>query len=140
MQKCLHKIILAVFAICLTFFSPVGICETGIPVIQDETTINLSEDTKVQDLDIEPINTENVKKEVVPDTQNEIKKVFGLFVKTMFAVAFSAVLIFCIAIFVKKYYKSAFVPQKEDDEYDNLNLATPETKTEALKFFLNKTK
>lgn len=144
MQKLLHKLIIIFCVICFSFITPCGFCETGIPVVQDSSSseeINLTtEPIKVSDLDIEPINTENVKKSVVPDTQKEIKKVIGLFIKTMMIVAFSAVVLYIILLFVKKYYGSAFMPPVENDEYETLDLSTPDTKQNALRSFLNRTK
>lgn len=143
MQKLLHKLVIIFCVICFSFITPCAFSETGIPVVQDstESDVNLvTEPTKVSDLDIDPINTENVKKSVVPDTQKEIKKVIGLFIKTMVIVAFSAVVLYIVLLFVKKYYGSAFMPSQENDELDALDLSTPDTKQSALKSFLDRTK
>ena len=91
------------------------------------------------DLDIEPLNANEVKKNVVPDAKQEGKKVIGLFLKTMMAVAFCAIILYVILVFVKKFYGSAFALDVQD-EYEELNLSSPETKEEALKSFLNRTK
>lgn len=99
----------------------------------------IQNEVNVKDLDIDPINTKKVKQSVVPDTKKESKKIMMLFLKTMAAVAFCTVIIYIILLFVKKFYSSAFVNQ-EVDEYENLDLATPNTKEEALKNFLNRVK
>ena len=141
MQKPQNKLIVLGLIICFTFICPTPVCEAVIPVVQEsQETISNDGINNVTDLDIDPINTENVKKNVVPDTKNEIKKVIGLFIKTMVSVAFCAVLLYIILLFVKKYYGSAFVPPNEEDEYDNLELTTPDDKISALKSFLNRTK
>ncbi len=141
MQKLRHKLAILGLIICFAFITPTAYCEVGIPVVRESTeNIYTGGDSNVVDLDIDPINTDNVKKSVVPDTKNEIKKVVGLFIKTMIFVAFCVVLLYLILLFVKKYYGSAFVPPADEDDYDNLELTTPEDKIAALKSFLNKTK
>ena len=141
MQKLRHKFIIASLIICFAFICPVQYSMAEIPVVQ-ETSQEIVDDNgvNVTDLDIEPINTDNVKKNVVPDTKREVKKVIGLFIKTMVSVAFCAVILYIILIFVKKYYGSAFAPSADEEEYDNLELTPPEDKITALKSFLNRTK
>ena len=99
----------------------------------------VTNEVSVKDLDIDPLNTEKVRKSVVPDAKQEGKKVIRLFLKTMMAVAFCAVILYVILIFVKKYYGSAFV-SNDYEELEVLDLGTPTNKVEALKSFLNKTK
>ncbi len=94
---------------------------------------------KINDEEIEPINTAPVKKEVVPDSKKEGKKVIHLFLKVMGAVLLSGVLLFLILSFIKKYYSSAFAAEDYED-YESLNLNSPNNKEEALKSFLNRTK
>ena len=141
MQKLRHKLAILALIICFAFIRPMPYCEAVIPVVQESSQeIITGDNTNVADLDIDPINTDKVKKSVVPDTKREIKKVIGLFMKTMVSVAFCIVLVFVILIFVRKYYGSAFAQSADDDEYDNLELTTPDDKTSALKSFLNRTK
>ncbi len=99
----------------------------------------IQHDVKVNDLDIEPLNANEVKKNVVPDAKQEGKKVIGLFLKTMMAVAFCAIILYVILVFVKKFYGSAFVNQEYDD-FEAIDLSAPQTKQDALKSFLNRTK
>ena len=141
MQKLRHKVAVIALIICFACANPVVFGQNGIPVVQD-TAVEYTSDngSNVADLDIDPINTENVKKNVVPDTQKEIKKVIGLFAKTMIAVIFCVIVLYIILLFVKKYYGSAFAPPADEEDYDNLELTTPDDKTEALKSFLNRTK
>ncbi len=141
MQKLRYKVILVGLIICFAFIHPMPYCEAVIPVVQETNQNELIENSpNVADLDIDPINTDKVKKDVVPNTQNEIKKVIGLFIKTMISVAFCAILLYVILLFVKKYYGSAFTQNSDDDKYDNLELTTPDDKISALKSFLNRTK
>ena len=141
MLKQLHKLIAFSILSGFLFVSPMVLAEAPLSVdnaVPSQMDL-VTNDISVKDLDIDPINTEQVKKSVVPDTKKEGKKVIGLFLKTMVAVAFSAVILYIILLFVKKYYGSAFV-SNEYEEYEALDLATPNNKTDALKSFLNRTK
>lgn len=141
MLKQLHKILLIQTVICLALMTPVAIAlphsDSNAP--QKPQMELLHNDIRVNDLDIEPINTSAVKKDVIPDTKKESKKVIGLFIKTMTAVAFSAIILYVILIFVRKFYGSAFMPS-EYEEIESLDLTNPSTKQDALKSFLNRTK
>jgi len=140
-QKLRHKLAILGLIICFAVIHPMPYCEAVIPVVQETSEEALLENNpNFADIDIDPINTDKVKKNVVPDTKREIKKVIGLFIKTMFTVAFSVVVIYIILLFVKKYYGSAFIQSADEDEYDNLELTTPDDKIAALKSFLNRTK
>ncbi len=99
----------------------------------------IQNDVRVNDLDIDPLNTKKVKKEVAVDTKSEGKKVFVYFFKVMSGVIICAILLYLILVFVKKFYGSAF-NTIEEDEYEELSLSTPQNKEEALKMFLNRTK
>ena len=99
----------------------------------------IQNDVRVNDLDIDPLNTKKVKKEVTVDTKSEGKKVFMYFFKVMSGVIICAILLYLILVFVKKFYGSAF-NTIEEDEYEELSLSTPQDKEEALKMFLNRTK
>lgn len=140
MLKRLRKNIIFLFCLCI-LFSPVcfGLSENELAKVEKPPIELIQKDVKVNDLDIEPINTKKVKDGVVPNTKQEGKKVLQLFLKTMLAVAISAILLNVILIFVKRFYGSAFVSQDYDD-YEELDLTTPNTKQDALKAFLNRTK
>ncbi|MBR6299180.1 MAG: hypothetical protein IKR34_08015 [Candidatus Gastranaerophilales bacterium] len=99
----------------------------------------IQNDIKVDDLDIEPINTEDLKKKVVPDTRKEGQKVLILFFKTMFMVVMAGTIIYVVLLFIRKYRSSAFAENEYIDEYAALNLATPTNKQEAFVSFLNRT-
>ena len=114
----------------ITFEEAVFGVDKEIELTQDEI--------KIEDSEIEPLDTKEVKKTVVPNPKNEGKKVMALFFKTMMAVAFSAIILYVILLFVKKYYGSAFVSQEEN--YEELDLSCPTNKNDALKSFLNRTK
>ena len=144
MLNLLRKTSIILFMGLLLCLNPIAIAEGEAPLTVDTATNSqmdlVRNDVNVKDIDIDPLNTDRVKKSVVPDTKKEGKKVIGLFLKTMVAVAFSAVILYVILLFVKKFYGSAFVPQQEYDEFEALDLSTPVNKTEALKSFLNRTK
>lgn len=141
MLKHLRKTLLIQTIICLFLATPISLAAPNLPnnTATKEQMELIHKDIKVNDLDIEPINTSAVKKNVVPDTKQEGKKIIGLFIKSMILVAFCAIILYVILIFVKKYYGSAFV-SNEYEEIESLDLTTPNTKQEALKSFLNRTK
>ncbi len=147
MQLNKSRAITVIFVILLSFISLLpsyAVKQTGIPVMNEATTQELTandNNVKVKDIDIDPLNTDSIKKSVVPDTKKEGKKLISLFIKTMLMVAFSATILYIILFFIKRFYGSNFVPS--DEEYENaemLELVTPETKTDALKSFLNRKK
>lgn len=98
----------------------------------------IQNDIKVDDLDIEPINTDDLKKSVIPNPKKEGQKVLILFLKTMFAVALASAIIYVALLFIRKYHSSAFA-EVEYDEDTLLNLATPNNKQDAFLSFLNRT-
>ncbi|MBQ8636209.1 hypothetical protein IJ425_08675 [bacterium] len=142
MQKQLNKAIcVAVFMLLLT--------NTSFATVQDEINIKNdiaveqvthTQNVQVNDLDIEPINTQEVKKTVVPDVKKEGKKVFQNFLKAMALAILSGGIIYLILLFVNKYYGSAFVSQEDDEYFEALDLQTPDNRPDALKSFLNRTK
>lgn len=99
----------------------------------------IQNDVKIDDPDIEPINTKDVKN-VVPDTKKEGKKVIMLFLKAMFTVFICAVALFFLLAFIKKNWADAFKEVKTEQEFEALDLSSPNNKLEALKSFLNRTK
>ena len=114
-----------------------------IPVARDISQRDemelIQNEISVEDAEIEPINTKKVKDNMVPDSSREGKKVIGLFLKTMVAVGFCAVILYFILIFVKKFFASAFI-NHDFEELENLDLATPNNKQDAIRSFLNRTK
>ena len=140
MLKRLHKIFLFVCLICCLALNPIVVAQNPTNNIQTGQEVNFANsDINVKDLDIEPLNTQKVKQSVVPDTNKEGKKVIGLFLKVMAGVAFSAIILYVILVFVKRFYGSAFI-EGDADSYESFNLATPNSKQEALNSFLNRTK
>ena len=117
-----------------------GFNDSDIPVQQDEAQMQLiQKDVRVDDADIEPIDTQKVKKAVVPDSKKEGKKVLTLFLRTMCAVLVSALIIYIVSVIIKRYYGSAFAID-DIEENEDYNLSTPNSKEEALKSFLNRTR
>lgn len=143
LPKKLNKFIIASFLL-LVLIAPIQAQEDTIPVAREVSSGNgqmelIQNEINVKDLDIDPLNTKNIKNSVVPDTKKEGKKVMLLFLKTMLAVAFATVILYVILLFVKRFYRSAFVAQ-DQDEYENLDMSSPNSKQEALKSFLNRAK
>lgn len=142
MLKRLHKIF---FIICFIFLTAVSQAAmendlVALKSITPEQMKLIQQDVKVDDLDIEPINTRQVKKTVVPDTKKESRKVMAYFLRAMLAVVFCAIILYLILVFVKKYYGSAFVNLEEEEYFEAFDLSTPNNKQDALKSFLNRTK
>ena len=141
MQK-LNKIILSLILFCSLFFSSLTIAQESVSldVIPVQTEDGQTVETlKVHDLEIEPIDTNKVKKNVVPDSKKEAKKVVLLFFKTMLGVVICAFALYFILLFVRKYYGNSFTSGDVDD-YEELSLSNPENKQDALKIFLNRSK
>ena len=141
MLKQVHKfLLLSSLIVFLSFNSAVFAQNDNIfkQNIVNEQTLALN-NAKTSDFETSPIDTQNLKKNVVPDSKKESKKVINLFLRVMMAVLLSAGILYVILLFIKKYYGSAFAVQ-EYDEYESLNLSTPNDKEEALKSFLNRTK
>lgn len=142
MQKHLHKLFLLACMIgFLTISNPIFAAKfpENTQIIDKESMELIHNDVNVKDLDINPINTKAVQKSIVPDPKSEGKKVLSLFLKTMILSAICAFLIYIVLLFIRKFYASAFVPQ-EPQEFEELDLTTPDNKQEALKSFLNRTK
>ncbi len=137
MLKQANKIIVLIYIVFSVMFCPIVLANAPLPNGAADNKMELIQnDVRVNDLDIEPINVQNVKKDVIPDPHKESKKVMALFLKTMMGVAICAVILYIILLFVKKFYSSAFVADEED--YENLDLSTPNNKQDALKSFLNR--
>ena len=143
MLKRLHKIAFIICTICflgLSSWAHTDVNTAALKNITAEQMNFVSQDVKVDDLDIEPINTQALKKEVVPDTQKEGKKVFSYFLRAMLGVAFCSIILYLILMFVKKFYGSAFVNPDDEEYFEAFDLTTPNNKQDALKAFLNRTK
>ena len=142
--KQVHKLIIAII-LCFTLSAPsIAVVNADTDslnsnVSQNEEVGLVQNEMRVEDSNIEPINTNKVKQSVVPDPSKEGKKVIGLFFKVMVAVAFSIVLIYVILFFIKKRYFINF-SNVDSEELENLDLSTPNNKNDALKSFLNRTK
>lgn len=147
----LNKFFLPVIILC--FLSvPFSVAQTentvkvNVPteesVVQNDENKNMElvqNNVKLDDPDIEPIDTKDIKKTVIPDTQKEGKKVLMLFVKAMFIVFLCSIVLYFILSFVKKFYGNSFSPN-DIEEFESLDLASPNSKDDALKSFLNRTK
>ena len=143
MLKQVNKFLVAAVLSCILSIPGAAFAVTDTTPIKDisqNSNIELIEqDVHVEDSDIEPIDTGKLKQSVVPDPSKEGKKVVGLFLKTMAAVAFCVVLLYAILLFVKKYYFVNF-SGNESEELESLDLSTPNNRNDALKSFLNRTK
>ena len=112
-----------------------------IPVTRELSDKNgqmelVQNEIKVEDLDIEPINTDKLKNSIIPDPKKEGEKIIALFLKTMLGVVLCTVFLYLVLLFIKKFYTSAFIG--EEESFENLDLSTPQNKQDALKSFLNR--
>lgn len=143
MPKRLHKNFFVISLFCLLALTPCVSAKGEYIALESVTPEQMNliqQDIRVNDLDIEPINTQEVKKTVVPDTKKEGQKVFAYFLRAMLGVVLCAIILYFILIFVKKFYGSAFVNPEEEEYFEAFDLSTPKTKQDALKSFLNRTK
>ena len=136
MLKQLNRLVLTIVAVCFLTFPSVATAQNDY----NQSVGVIHSDIKVNDLDLEPINTQEVKKTVVPDTQKEGKKVFALFLRTMSGVLFSIIVLYLVLVFIKKYHGSAFVNPDDEEYFEAFDLSTPDNRQDALKSFLNRTK
>ena len=141
MLKKVHRLLLTL-VVATMLITPV-VAEDEIPVSRGISQQGSSEliqnEINVEDSDIKPINTESVKKSVVPDPHKEGKKVVGLFIKTMLAVIICSALLYLILLFSKRFYAKSLI-NSESEELETFDLSTPNNKNDALKSFLNRTK
>lgn len=86
-----------------------------------------------------PYQRTNTDFNAVPKLHSEFFDVIFRFIKTMIWVAISAVVLFILAIFVRKFY-GAQLNAKYFEESENVDLRTPKNDTTALRGFLNQTK
>ncbi len=140
MLKALNKLVL--FFVLVVSLSPCALSETTIPVTREISDRNgqmelIQNEVKVEDLDIDPINTDKLKNTIVPDPKKEGEKIIALFLKTMLGVVICTGLLYLVLLFVKKFYTSGFV--NDEETFENLDLSTPQNKQDALKSFLNRT-
>ena len=142
MLKHLRSVVCLVAISFVILSNSIAFAENKVSALEHITAeqARFIQDVKVNDLDIEPINTQEVKKDVIPNTKNEGKKVMAYFLRAMLGVVFCAIVLYLILIFVKKYYGSAFVNPDEEEYFEAFDLSTPKTKQDALKSFLNRTK
>lgn len=86
-----------------------------------------------------PYQRTNTDFNAVPKLHSEFFDVIFRFIKTMIWVAISAVVLFILAIFVRKFY-GVQLNAKYFEESENVDLRTPKNDTTALRGFLNQTK
>ena len=139
-----HRFIITCLIFLWMFTPAFAVGSNTIPVTRDVSEGSrlelIQNEIKVEDLDIDPINTKSLKDTVIPDPQKEGKKVIGLFLKTMALVAFCAVVLYLILVFIKKFYSSAFINNNDSKEIEKFDLSSPDSKQDALRSFLNRTK
>ena len=145
MSKKMHKILLTITVSTMLMLNSFCIAEINAP--DDNTIYNpnansmelIQNDVKVKDIDIDPLDTQKVKKEVVPDTKQESKKLIGLFLKAMVGVAFCSVVIYALLLLMNKKYGTT-LSAKDIENFDVPELKTPNNKIDAFRSFLDRSK
>ena len=143
MPKKLRKTFIVVAVLCVIFLGVKANADTNLIALKSVTPEQMKliqKDVRVNDLDIEPMNTQGVKKSAVPDTKKEGKKFIAYLIRVMTLVALSCIVIYFVLLFVKKYHSSAFSNKEEDEYFEALDLTPPNNRPDALKSFLNRTK
>jgi len=138
-----HNFLISTILFCFLTIPCVN-AQTTIPVareIMDNNKMELIQnEVKIQDNEIEPINTQKVKETIVPDPQKEGKKIIGLFIKTMTIVVLCSVMLYLVLLFVRKFFSSDFIENNDLEDIETLDLSTPVNKQDALRSFLSRTK
>ena len=143
MLKQLHRMILVIVCLFALTFNTNAYANNDLNALSNATVEQMQlvhQDVKVNDLDIEPINTLAVKKGVVPDTKDESKKVMSYFLKAMLGVVLCAVFLYLLLLLIKRCYGTSFTDTEEEEYFESCDLTTPTSKQEALKTFLNRTR
>ncbi len=139
--------------------TPVVIEQTGDLVIDTSEELPQSIQTKPSTGEIEkngfqePYDKSDLKKEVVPTTQNELFRVAILFLKAMAGVLLCSTIIYLLLMHIKKtrysdnfeqspYTEQPYQPQQQQKQAHEISgaLKTPQDENEALKTFLEQTK
>ena len=93
---------------------------------------------KIEDRDFDPNVNEELTKEVIPDTTNELIKLVSMFAKVMLGVILASVIIYFLLIFTRKYFHPP-LPKLSEEDFDIRDLNSPKNTDEALKSFLDRT-
>lgn len=143
MLRKLRKTFIVIAIICVILFGVKANADNNLIALKSITPEQMKliqKDVKVNDLDIEPMNTQALKNTTVPDTKKETQKVLSYFLRVMLGVMLACVVIALVGVFVKKYHSSAFSSKDEDEYFEALDLTPPNNRPDALKSFLNRTK
>lgn len=112
-----------------------------IDKLNEEMGLGEQKSIVVDDIKTSPNDNDVLTKNVVPDTKSELYKMIKMFLKVMFAVAVSTIIIFILLLLTRKFYSPCVTLNKlNEGGGENSGLDTPTNKSEALKTFLNKTK
>lgn len=140
MRRHLRKTFLIIISLCFLALTPYVSAKNDVIAFKNADEIQVIKDVRVNDLDIEPMNTYGVKKNVVPDTISEGKKVMAYFLEVMSLVVLCTIILCLVLIFKKKFYGSDFSNLDEEKYFEAYDLSAPKSKQDALKMFLNRTK
>ncbi len=93
---------------------------------------------KIEDKDFDPNANEELTKEVIPDTTNELIKLISMFAKVMLGVIVASFIIYFLLIFTRKFFHPP-LPKLSEEDFDVRDLNSPKNTDEALKSFLDRT-
>ena len=107
--------------------------------IQNTDTVEEVITPKVEDIkEMTPNANEEIKKEVVTDTNNHLKGVIKKFLMAMAGVIVSSIIIFLLATLFNKFNK--FKSGKPEEFFDEPDIPISNDENDALKIFFEKTK
>jgi len=104
----------------------------------EQKQISESAPLHVEDSNFDPNTNEELTKNVIPDTGNELIKLISMFARVMLGVLVATVIIYFLLLATKNYFHPK-LPSKGEEDFDIRDLNSPKTTDEALKSFLDRT-
>lgn len=93
---------------------------------------------KVEDSDFDPNVNEELTKNVIPDTGNELIKLISMFARVMLGVIIATGIIYFLLLCTRNYFHPK-LPARSEEDFDIRDLNSPKTTDEALRAFLDRT-
>jgi len=137
--------------------APIDTHEVGDNVLSDEERLKAEEDAKikeelnneqrqmteaaplkVEDKNFDPNSNEELTKNVVPNTGDELLKLVSMFAKVMLGVILASFIIYFLLLFTRKFFHPP-LPSKGEEDFDVRDLNSPKNTDDALKSFLDRT-
>ncbi len=93
---------------------------------------------RVEDSDFDPNANEELTKNVIPNTGNELLKLISMFARVMLGVIIATGVIYFLLLATRRFFHPE-LPSKGEEDFDIRDLNSPKTTDEALKSFLDRT-